>query len=170
MTVLLVWLYCLMMLFHCSGYLTSCRGLACCWCRLFTFPPQVIFKAEDGKPMAICQVNVEPTPHVVDQTFRLYHPELCFLKKAIRLPPWHDPTGSAGYPSYPISAQSHSIYPSSRLCLHWIHCILFFWKLLHFKYWLHKCLSLPEEHKHIHKCAQHTYTIYLQYTRWIGNE
>uniref|UniRef100_A0A3B4XH39 Nephrocystin 4 n=1 Tax=Seriola lalandi dorsalis TaxID=1841481 RepID=A0A3B4XH39_SERLL len=43
-------------------------------------------------PMAICQVNVEPTPHVVDQTFRLYHPELCFLKKAIRLPPWQDPT------------------------------------------------------------------------------
>ncbi|XP_023120298.2 nephrocystin-4 isoform X2 [Amphiprion ocellaris] len=53
---------------------------------------KVTFRAEDGKPMAICQVNVEPTPHVVDQTFRLYHPELCFLKKAIRLPPWHDPT------------------------------------------------------------------------------
>ncbi|KAK5863241.1 hypothetical protein PBY51_000287 [Eleginops maclovinus] len=53
---------------------------------------KVTFKAEDGKPMAIFQVNVEPTPHVVDQTFRLYHPELCFLKKAIRLPPWHDPS------------------------------------------------------------------------------
>ncbi|XP_038579550.1 nephrocystin-4 isoform X3 [Micropterus salmoides] len=53
---------------------------------------KVTFKAEDGKPMAICQVNVEATPHIVDQTFRLYHPELCFLKKAIRLPPWHDPT------------------------------------------------------------------------------
>nr|XP_046253465.1 nephrocystin-4 [Scatophagus argus] len=53
---------------------------------------KVTFKAEDGKPMAICQVNVEPTPHVVDQTFRLYHPELCFLKKAVRLPPWHDST------------------------------------------------------------------------------
>ncbi|XP_008278421.1 nephrocystin-4 [Stegastes partitus] len=53
---------------------------------------KVTFRAEDGKPMAICQVTVEPTPHVVDQTFRLYHPELCFLKKAIRLPPWHDPT------------------------------------------------------------------------------
>ncbi|XP_069383220.1 nephrocystin-4 isoform X3 [Paralichthys olivaceus] len=54
---------------------------------------KVTFKADDGKPMAICQVNVEPTPHVVNQTYRLYHPELCFLKKAIRLPPWHDPTG-----------------------------------------------------------------------------
>uniref|UniRef100_A0A7N6BPE9 Nephrocystin 4 n=1 Tax=Anabas testudineus TaxID=64144 RepID=A0A7N6BPE9_ANATE len=53
---------------------------------------KVTFKAQDGKPMAICQVNVEPTPHVVDQTFRLYHPELCFLKKAIRLPPWHNST------------------------------------------------------------------------------
>ncbi|XP_040008385.1 nephrocystin-4 isoform X2 [Xiphias gladius] len=53
---------------------------------------KVTFKAEDGKPLAICQVNVEPTPHVLDQTFRLYHPELCFLKKAIRLPPWQDPT------------------------------------------------------------------------------
>ncbi|XP_047186892.1 nephrocystin-4 isoform X2 [Scophthalmus maximus] len=56
---------------------------------------KVAFKAEDGKPMAICQVNVEPTPHVVDQTFRLYHPELCFLKKALRLPPWHDPAVEA---------------------------------------------------------------------------
>ncbi|XP_008411314.1 nephrocystin-4 isoform X1 [Poecilia reticulata] len=53
---------------------------------------KVTFRAEDCKPMAICQVNVEPTPHVVDQTFRLYHPELCFLKKAIRLPPWQGST------------------------------------------------------------------------------
>ncbi|XP_062419560.1 nephrocystin-4 isoform X3 [Pungitius pungitius] len=52
---------------------------------------KVTFRAEDGKPVAICQLNVEPTPHVVDQTFRLYHPELSFLKKAIRLPPWNDP-------------------------------------------------------------------------------
>ncbi|XP_044207791.1 nephrocystin-4 isoform X2 [Thunnus albacares] len=62
---------------------------------------KVMFKTDDGKPVAICQVNVEPTPHVVDQTFRLYHPELCFLKKAIRLPPWHDP--SVGDPD----ARSH---------------------------------------------------------------
>ncbi|KAM4562311.1 nephrocystin-4 [Odontesthes bonariensis] len=53
---------------------------------------KVTFKAEDGKPMAICQVNVEPIPHVVGQTFRLYHPERCFLKKAIRLSPCNDPT------------------------------------------------------------------------------
>uniref|UniRef100_A0A667WGF7 Nephrocystin 4 n=1 Tax=Myripristis murdjan TaxID=586833 RepID=A0A667WGF7_9TELE len=68
-----------------------------------TIALQVVFKAEDGKPMAICQVNVEPTPHVVDQAFRLYHPELCFLKKAIRLPPWHSSSGDASYPSCPPS-------------------------------------------------------------------
>ncbi|XP_035378010.1 nephrocystin-4 isoform X1 [Electrophorus electricus] len=48
---------------------------------------RAIFRAEDGQPLAICQVRVEPTPHVVDQTFRFYQPELNFLKKAIRLPP-----------------------------------------------------------------------------------
>uniref|UniRef100_A0A674EM24 Nephrocystin 4 n=1 Tax=Salmo trutta TaxID=8032 RepID=A0A674EM24_SALTR len=49
---------------------------------------KVTFRAEDGKPLAICQVSVEPTPHVIDQTFRFYQPELSFLKKALRLPPW----------------------------------------------------------------------------------
>lgn len=60
--------------------------------------------------MAILQVNIEPTPHVVDQTFRIYHPELCFLKKAIRLPPWHDPTGSRKLPSLSPMSRCH---PSS---------------------------------------------------------
>ncbi|KAG7472796.1 hypothetical protein MATL_G00112680 [Megalops atlanticus] len=57
---------------------------------------KVVFRADDGKPMAICQVNVEPTPHVIDQTFRFYHPELTFLKKAIRLPPWDNLPVRAG--------------------------------------------------------------------------
>uniref|UniRef100_A0A452HX64 Uncharacterized protein n=1 Tax=Gopherus agassizii TaxID=38772 RepID=A0A452HX64_9SAUR len=44
-------------------------------------------------------VNVEPQPHVVDQTFRFYHPELTFLKKSIRLPPWYTlPGAPAGMP------------------------------------------------------------------------
>ncbi|TRY82321.1 hypothetical protein DNTS_000054 [Danionella cerebrum] len=47
---------------------------------------KVLFRGEDREPLAICQVDVEPTPHVVDQTFRFYQPELTFLKKAIRLP------------------------------------------------------------------------------------
>ncbi|KAK7135944.1 hypothetical protein R3I94_014570 [Phoxinus phoxinus] len=58
---------------------------------------KVLFRGEDRKPLAICQVDVEPTPHVVDQTFRFYHPELTFLMKAIRLPAAWDDTadGSA---------------------------------------------------------------------------
>ncbi|XP_075046122.1 nephrocystin-4 isoform X2 [Mixophyes fleayi] len=61
---------------------------------------KVSFKAVDGKPIAILQVNIEPQPHVVDQTFRFYHPELTFLKKSIRLPPWYTlpgaPVGTPG--------------------------------------------------------------------------
>ncbi|KAK3540323.1 hypothetical protein QTP70_029591 [Hemibagrus guttatus] len=48
---------------------------------------KVFFQAADSQPLAICQVRVEPTPHIVDQTFRFYQPELSFFKKAIRLPP-----------------------------------------------------------------------------------
>ncbi|EMP25931.1 Nephrocystin-4 [Chelonia mydas] len=50
---------------------------------------KISFKANGDKPIAILSVNVEPQPHVVDQTFRFYHPELTFLKKSIRLPPWY---------------------------------------------------------------------------------
>ncbi|KAM4652363.1 nephrocystin-4 [Discoglossus pictus] len=61
---------------------------------------KVSFKASDGKLIAILQVNIEPQPHVVDQTFRFYHPELTFLKKSIRLPPWYTlpgaPVGTPG--------------------------------------------------------------------------
>lgn len=55
---------------------------------------QVSFKANGDKPIAILNVNVEPQPHVVDQTFRFYHPELTFLKKSIRLPPWYTQPGN----------------------------------------------------------------------------
>lgn len=51
--------------------------------------PQVLFRASGGKPIAVLRLTVEPQPPVVDQVFRFYHPELTFLKKAIRLPPWH---------------------------------------------------------------------------------
>ncbi|KAK7817290.1 hypothetical protein U0070_004427, partial [Myodes glareolus] len=50
---------------------------------------KVLFRAESGRPLAVLCLTVEPQPHVVDQVFRFYHPELTFLKKAIRLPPWH---------------------------------------------------------------------------------
>ncbi|NWI55997.1 NPHP4 protein, partial [Calyptomena viridis] len=54
----------------------------------------VSFQVSGGKPIALLRVKVEPQPHVVDQTFRFYHPELTFLKKTIRLPPWHTLPGT----------------------------------------------------------------------------
>uniref|UniRef100_A0A8D2M443 Nephrocystin 4 n=1 Tax=Zonotrichia albicollis TaxID=44394 RepID=A0A8D2M443_ZONAL len=64
-------------------------GSLSCW------PPgQVSFQVSRGKPIALLRVKVEPQPHVVDQTFRFYHPELTFLKKTIRLPPWHTLPGT----------------------------------------------------------------------------
>ncbi|KAJ6651831.1 hypothetical protein lerEdw1_016448 [Lerista edwardsae] len=57
------------------------------------------FMASGGRPIAILSVAVETQPHVVDQTFRFYHPELTFLKKSIRLPAWHTLPGTpAGVP------------------------------------------------------------------------
>uniref|UniRef100_A0A8C6JUA5 Uncharacterized protein n=1 Tax=Melopsittacus undulatus TaxID=13146 RepID=A0A8C6JUA5_MELUD len=61
---------------------------------------QVSFQVSGGKPIALLRVKVEPQPHVVDQTFRFYHPELTFLKKTIRLPPWHT------LPGTPVGMQS----------------------------------------------------------------
>uniref|UniRef100_A0A9L0S9A6 Nephrocystin 4 n=1 Tax=Equus caballus TaxID=9796 RepID=A0A9L0S9A6_HORSE len=55
---------------------------------------KVLFRASGGKPIAVLCLTVEPQPHVVDQVFRFYHPELTFLKKAIRLPPWHTLPGA----------------------------------------------------------------------------
>ncbi|XP_063091449.1 nephrocystin-4 isoform X3 [Cavia porcellus] len=55
---------------------------------------KVLFRAGGGKPLAVLCLTVEPQPHVVDQVFRFYHPELTFLKKAIRLPPWHTLPGA----------------------------------------------------------------------------
>ncbi|KAB0341787.1 hypothetical protein FD754_018713 [Muntiacus muntjak] len=55
---------------------------------------KVLFRAGSGKPLAVLCLTVELQPHVVDQVFRFYHPELTFLKKAIRLPPWHTLPGA----------------------------------------------------------------------------
>ncbi|KAM6435564.1 nephrocystin-4 isoform 2-T11 [Liasis olivaceus] len=55
---------------------------------------KVSFTVGNGRPLAILSVNVESQPHSVDQTFRFYHPELTFLKKSIRLPPWHTLPGA----------------------------------------------------------------------------
>ncbi|CAK6440536.1 unnamed protein product [Pipistrellus nathusii] len=50
---------------------------------------KVLFRGDGGQPLAVLLLTVQPQPHPVDQVFRFYHPELTFLKKAIRLPPWH---------------------------------------------------------------------------------
>ncbi|XP_021056887.1 nephrocystin-4 [Mus pahari] len=55
---------------------------------------KVLFRVETGRLIAVLCLTVEPQPHVVDQIFRFYHPELTFLKKAIRLPPWHTLPGA----------------------------------------------------------------------------
>nr|XP_030736266.1 nephrocystin-4 isoform X6 [Globicephala melas] len=55
---------------------------------------KVLFCAGNGKPLAVLCLTVELQPHVVDQVFRFYHPELTFLKKAIRLLPWHTLPGA----------------------------------------------------------------------------
>ncbi|XP_037599472.1 nephrocystin-4 isoform X10 [Cebus imitator] len=60
---------------------------------------KVLFRASDSKPIAVLCLTVELQPHMVDQVFRFYHPELTFLKKAIRLPPWHTlPGAQVGMP------------------------------------------------------------------------
>ncbi|XP_038060969.1 nephrocystin-4-like [Patiria miniata] len=54
---------------------------------------KIYFKTQDSKPIAILSLNVEPQPHVINQTFRFHHPEQSFLKKSIRLPPFHSIAG-----------------------------------------------------------------------------
>lgn len=61
------------------------------------------FRGSGGKPLAVLCLTVETQPHVVDQVFRFYHPELTFLKKAIRLPPWHTLPGRSRLPPRPCS-------------------------------------------------------------------
>ncbi|XP_037684612.1 nephrocystin-4 isoform X3 [Choloepus didactylus] len=55
---------------------------------------KVLFRASSGQPLAELCLSVELQPHVVDQVFRFYHPERTFLKKSIRLPPWHTLPGA----------------------------------------------------------------------------
>uniref|UniRef100_A0A8C3YS56 Nephrocystin 4 n=1 Tax=Catagonus wagneri TaxID=51154 RepID=A0A8C3YS56_9CETA len=75
-------------------------GSPCTSSTLPTKHAKVLFRTGSGKPMAVLCLTVETRPHVVDQVFRFYHPELTFLKKAIRLPPWHSlpgaPVGTPG--------------------------------------------------------------------------
>ncbi|XP_075406548.1 nephrocystin-4 isoform X2 [Tenrec ecaudatus] len=75
-------------------------GSACTSSAVPTKRVKVTFRGSSGKPLAVLCLAVEPQPHVVDQVFRFYHPELTFLKKSIRLPPWRTlpgaPVGAPG--------------------------------------------------------------------------
>lgn len=62
-------------------------------------------------------LTVEPQPHVVDQIFRFYHPELTFLKKAIRLPPWHTLPGES--PAVPVAGHLQTQLIGRGLCPRW---------------------------------------------------
>ncbi|XP_072587222.1 nephrocystin-4 isoform X10 [Vulpes vulpes] len=73
-----------------SVRLQESRGELSCWGASML----VLFRGSGGKPIAVLCLTVETQPHVVDQVFRFYHPELTFLKKAIRLPPWHTLPGA----------------------------------------------------------------------------
>ncbi|XP_077007620.1 nephrocystin-4 isoform X4 [Tamandua tetradactyla] len=64
------------------------------WHAVPTKHVKVLFRAGSGQPLAELLLSVEQQPHVVDQVFRFYHPERTFLKKAIRLPPWHTLPGA----------------------------------------------------------------------------
>ncbi|KAK3738109.1 hypothetical protein QZH41_013840 [Actinostola sp. cb2023] len=55
---------------------------------------KISFVMKDSRPIAILKLNIEPRPHVIDQTLRFYHPEQSFLKKSIRMPPWHSLPGA----------------------------------------------------------------------------
>eukprot|EP00058_Branchiostoma_floridae_P028330 XP_002613821.1 hypothetical protein BRAFLDRAFT_119906 [Branchiostoma floridae] len=79
---------------------------------------KVYFRADDHRPVSILTVNVIPQPHVVDQTFRFYHPEQSFLKKAIRLPPYHQLQGAVvtagGFTSVSASCSDPNVICETR--------------------------------------------------------
>jgi nephrocystin-4 len=48
---------------------------------------KVVFRTAEMKQIAILSLRVEMRPHIINQTFRLNHPEHSFLDRPIRLPP-----------------------------------------------------------------------------------
>ncbi|XP_070560469.1 nephrocystin-4-like isoform X2 [Ptychodera flava] len=55
---------------------------------------KVTFKTQDNRAIAILSLDIEPQPHIIDQTFRFHHPEQSFLKKSVRLPPFQSIPGA----------------------------------------------------------------------------
>ena len=67
--------------------------------------------AQEQKLLAVLSLRVQPQPHLVDQTFRFWHPEQTFMKKSIRLPPAAGtlpgiPIGTAGVQRVQLIARS----------------------------------------------------------------
>jgi nephrocystin-4 len=73
----------------------------------------VQFLTADGKLMSVLNLRIAPQPHVIDQTFRFYHPEQAFLKKSIRLPPFHTlpgaPVGGTGFSQLFVRCSDHNV-------------------------------------------------------------
>lgn len=56
----------------------------------------------DDQPVSILLANILPQPHMVDQTFRFYHPEQSFMKKSIRMQPLHTLPGMRSRSTYQL--------------------------------------------------------------------
>ncbi|MBV94667.1 Nephrocystin-4, partial [Eschrichtius robustus] len=76
---------------------------------------KVLFRAGSGKPLAVLCLTVELQPHVVDQVLRFYHPELTFLKKAIRLLPWHTLPGRDRWLATPVQTWQVHLHSLQRV-------------------------------------------------------
>lgn len=77
--------------------------------------PKVVkayLRTSAGKALSVLQVNIEPLPHVIDQTFRFYNPESTFLKKCIRLPPFS--TDTTGISQFHVECSDPEIICQAR--------------------------------------------------------
>eukprot|EP00057_Strongylocentrotus_purpuratus_P013382 XP_011667856.1 PREDICTED: nephrocystin-4 [Strongylocentrotus purpuratus] len=70
---------------------------------------KVYFKTQDNKSIAVLSLNVDPQPHVIDQTFRLQQPEHSFLRKSIRLPSFHPTSGASSVTSIYVRCSDSNV-------------------------------------------------------------
>ncbi|XP_041479419.1 nephrocystin-4-like isoform X2 [Lytechinus variegatus] len=70
---------------------------------------KVYFKTQDNKSIAVLSLNVDPQPHVIDQTFRLQQPEHSFLRKSIRLPMFNQSSGATSVTSIYVKCSDSNV-------------------------------------------------------------
>ncbi|XP_063965441.1 nephrocystin-4-like isoform X1 [Lytechinus pictus] len=70
---------------------------------------KVYFKTQDNKSIAVLSLNVDPQPHVIDQTFRLQQPEHSFLRKSIRLPMFNPTSGATSVTSIYVKCSDSNV-------------------------------------------------------------